>query len=387
MAEMESVINGVSTIYSADVNLAFSVVKIILRTSSDDPYSGTNENTLLHEVEHEWNAHQCSVARDVVQLFSAANTQSTEYGLGYPSQVCTLDRAYSMIEPLKLLNPTLANKISLSAHELGHNWGASHCDNGNCASTCGIMHGIPLDLTLPLHFDDCSKRDIWCMIDAVMTSGGCLNVATPYPDIAIDSLCQDALSPCLNDSGPILPLPTIYLKGFGVTGATSVTYGGSITVPEAALTFSYPQEWVSFTAPLPPALGVNTVTISNSCDTSVAASINYVEPSAPILMTSSPSGSVGQTYTWTFAGKVGHAYFLLAAVHPASTQQINGWTVITGSSTLASGQLDTIGYGTYSFAVPSSLTNVTLDTQLVSYSSGQGVTGSSNIVVSFFYPF
>jgi hypothetical protein len=330
---------------------------------------------------HEWNAHQCDKNRDVVQLFTDEAGTAGQTGLANLGAACTLDLAYSIIKP-ESYEGDLAKQTALSAHELGHNWGAIHCAQTACTGNCGIMASA-LNGSLT-SFDQCSKHAINPMITAVLSHGGCLDTATPYPALEIEALCQDAPSPCANNPTALVPAHKIYLKGFGVTGATSVTIGGSVTVPEAALSISYGDNNLSFDAPLPPTLGVNSVQMANSCGTSHAATIEYFEPSAPILDAPTQT-SKGASFTWAFAGKVNHNSFLLIAADPASTHLENGWPVMSGATILTSGQLSSIGYGSYSITIPEGYANTYFDSQVVTYTSGQGVSGSSNIVVTFVF--
>src|SRR4030095_15756538 len=143
-----------------------------------------------------------------------------------------------------------ALRAALSAHELGHMWGAVHCNESPCVGSCrGIMDpSFSGSLT---SFDSCS-------IDTITTTMGavnCLDATTTFPAMAIESVCIDAPGSCANDPMTIIPEHNIYLKGFAVTGATSVTISGWQTISGGPLHLSYNPEYLYFAVSLPPALG------------------------------------------------------------------------------------------------------------------------------------
>jgi hypothetical protein len=122
---IESVINTVNLQYERDVDITHAITTIIVRSSSNDPYSRKRAEQLLNQFRSEWNSNQSGVARDVAQLFTGKTISGGTIGIAWVSQVCNLSYAYSMVE--SDFNGNFASSTDLSAHELGHNWGAGHC--------------------------------------------------------------------------------------------------------------------------------------------------------------------------------------------------------------------------------------------------------------------
>jgi len=121
---INSVINGVNTQYESQVGLTHTVNTIIVRTTSSDPYSGSIDNR-LDQVRSHWESSQGGINRDAVQLFTAAGGGGGTIGIAWLSAVCT-SYGYSAVE--SDCCGSFGCTTDLSAHELGHNWGAGHCD-------------------------------------------------------------------------------------------------------------------------------------------------------------------------------------------------------------------------------------------------------------------
>lgn len=127
-ARIESVIAGINLQYSSEVGITHEITTILIRTSSNDPYTKTKADQLLNEFRNEWNSNQAGVQRDLAHLFTGKNLSGTTIGIAYISQVCNLSLAYGLVESDFASN--FACVTDLSAHEIGHNWGADHC---NCS--------------------------------------------------------------------------------------------------------------------------------------------------------------------------------------------------------------------------------------------------------------
>jgi hypothetical protein len=134
-AQIESIINTINIQYERDLGLTHALTRIVLRTSEPDPYSQTNANFLLDEFKLEWDTVQRNVPRDVAHLFTGKNLDTTVVGVawrggssGSGDTVCG-PYGYSLVESNCVFGcSSFAAKTDLTAHELGHNWGADHCD-------------------------------------------------------------------------------------------------------------------------------------------------------------------------------------------------------------------------------------------------------------------
>jgi len=124
--KINAIINTMNEQYERDVAIRHDITTIIVRETSNDPYSDTRKaNKLLDEMKDHWNAEQGAVQRDVAHLFTGRDIQSTTIGLAFLGVICDLQFAYSFVQELSGFG--FACETDLSAHELGHNWDADHC--------------------------------------------------------------------------------------------------------------------------------------------------------------------------------------------------------------------------------------------------------------------
>lgn len=123
-AQINSVLNTVNLQYSSEVGITHLVTAIIVRTTSNDPYNGNGANKLLTSFRAEWETNQTEIVRDVAQLFTGRNIGGNTIGIAWLSSVCT-SYQYSVVQ--SDFSGNFACVTDLSAHELGHSWGADHC--------------------------------------------------------------------------------------------------------------------------------------------------------------------------------------------------------------------------------------------------------------------
>ncbi len=138
IADIENVMNGVEVIYERDTEIEYLITTIIVRTTSNDPYSSTDPGTLLGQFQNHWNSQQQGVQRDVAHLMTGKNLNGGVIGVAYLGVICNIGSAYGLSESRYTSNYN--NRVALTAHEVGHNWNAPHCC-GSCSgcSSCRIM--------------------------------------------------------------------------------------------------------------------------------------------------------------------------------------------------------------------------------------------------------
>jgi hypothetical protein len=139
--DVEQVMNQTDFIYSRDVNITYEITTIVIRTDSNDPYSSTSIDGRLNEYLSNWNSGaETSIESDIGQLFSGVNFSGGVIGLAPLSAVCSSQYGYSIVESRYTSN--LPYRVSLTAHEMGHNWGSQHCDGSSgCAIMCSSNGG------------------------------------------------------------------------------------------------------------------------------------------------------------------------------------------------------------------------------------------------------
>jgi hypothetical protein len=140
IADVENIIDGVNIIYERDVTVTHTVTAIIVRTSSGaDPYTTTNPSTLLSQFRSYWINNHGGIQRDLAELFTGRNLDGSVIGIAWLNGVCTT-YGYSVVQSRYTSNYN--NRVTLSAHELGHQWSAGHCDgDGDCHIMCSYLGG------------------------------------------------------------------------------------------------------------------------------------------------------------------------------------------------------------------------------------------------------
>lgn len=142
IADIEAVINGMSDLFELDLQTAFQIGEIIVRTAEPDPYTTTNPYALLTQVQGEWRTNQQGVERDLVHYFTGKDLDGTAVGIGFSDfGVCNSYYGYSIVQ--SRFSTTMANRFSLSAHEISHNCEGGHCDYMDfiCRIMCPSMAG------------------------------------------------------------------------------------------------------------------------------------------------------------------------------------------------------------------------------------------------------
>ncbi len=137
--DVELIVSNVNTVYDRDVNITFELGTVIVRSAVADPYAATTIDGRLTEFGTKWaSAPESGIFRDISHMFSGYSFSGGTIGLAYLGVVCNgINNAqYGVVE--SRYTTTLAYRISLSAHELGHNWDATHCDAQGSAA-CHIM--------------------------------------------------------------------------------------------------------------------------------------------------------------------------------------------------------------------------------------------------------
>jgi hypothetical protein len=134
--QIQSVIGAMNLQYETEVGMSHEITTILIRTSPNQPYTSNDAFTLFEQFKAEWNANQTWVARDVAQLFSGPIPGGIA-GIGAIGSVCRPSEAYSFVQG-GLIYGQFQCSTDLSAHELGHNWNATHCPCPDSTMNAGI---------------------------------------------------------------------------------------------------------------------------------------------------------------------------------------------------------------------------------------------------------
>ncbi|MEK6674300.1 MAG: M12 family metallo-peptidase, partial [Planctomycetota bacterium] len=141
VADIEDVMNEVALIYENQLSLTFEITTILVRTVEPDPYTSTNNQTLLSQFVTEWNLNRTMIHRDIAHLMTGKDIIGNIVGSSHSGTICDVcgnARGYGFSQ--SLFTFSLPMRACLTAHELGHNFGAAHCDSdSDCYIMCSVL--------------------------------------------------------------------------------------------------------------------------------------------------------------------------------------------------------------------------------------------------------
>ena len=143
MLDAERIINGVNVIYQRDVAISHELGTVLVRTTAEaDPYTADQGRGLLGQFAEEWDRNHADVERDIAHLMTGRDLVGATLGVAFIGVVCNPFSAYGFSQ--STFSETLVRRVALTAHELGHNWGADHC---NCNIMCSGLGGCAGNIT------------------------------------------------------------------------------------------------------------------------------------------------------------------------------------------------------------------------------------------------
>ncbi len=247
VADIEYVLNGVEAIYDRDTDIVYTITTVIVRDSEPDPYTSTDAGTLLDQFRSEWNSNQTGVHRDVAHLMTGKSLDGSVIGVAWLSVICNSTWGYGLSESRFTSNYNY--RVGLTAHEVGHNWSAPHCDgDSDCYIMCSGIGGCSGDVT---RFGSRSVNSITSFRDtrACLSEDGPVITGQPTPsqtvcegDLVSLSVSTDAVLPeyqwrigttnLVDDGIHIFGATTSTLSILGVTAADEASnYNCVITDP------------------------------------------------------------------------------------------------------------------------------------------------------------
>ncbi len=140
VADIEAVLNGVSTVYELDIQATFTITEIIVRTAEEDPYNTTDPQSLLDQFGDYWVLNHADIHRDVAHLFTGKDLAGSAIGIAWRGYLCN-NLAFGLSQ--SRYTTEFARRVALTAHEIGHNFDAGHCDYGDwwCRIMCSSLGG------------------------------------------------------------------------------------------------------------------------------------------------------------------------------------------------------------------------------------------------------
>jgi len=148
VADIESIVNAANVIYERDLAITHVIPRIVVHTAEPDFLESTAPGTLLGEFRSRWNGHHSPgtsdpILRDVAHLMTGKDLDGSVIGVAFLGRVCA-DLAdgsgYGLSQ--SRFSTNFVRRTALTAHELGHNWGAPHCNgDADCAIMCSGLGG------------------------------------------------------------------------------------------------------------------------------------------------------------------------------------------------------------------------------------------------------
>ena len=181
--EIISILNQVEGVYETELKLKLEIVFQHAQDRRNDPYSGTDGSDLLDQFAEHWNANFFSEDYDLAHLWTGRDTLRGKEGndiggiarnFADRGSVCYRRSSSYGLSKLTSYSPY---KFIISAHEIGHNFGANHPDEeeppiASCDGT--IMQGKDTSGDR-LAFCQFSRNEIR---DHVSTYNSCLEAET-----------------------------------------------------------------------------------------------------------------------------------------------------------------------------------------------------------------
>lgn len=132
--EILSIMNQVEGIYNTQFGLRFNIVFQNVWAGSGDPYTSTAASAALDEFTNFWTANRGSVLRDLAHMWTGKDFDGNTIGIAWrPGFDCPFGQSgYGISQRLA----PAPEKFILSAHEIGHNFNATHVSTQpGCANT------------------------------------------------------------------------------------------------------------------------------------------------------------------------------------------------------------------------------------------------------------
>jgi hypothetical protein len=356
--QVQAVMNVVDGIYRRDVGIGYKITKILIRTSRF--YSATSDiRVRLGQFRSQWNTNHGSIKRDMAHNFTGVGGFSGIVGVAYVGVVCSLGNAYGSS---KAFHSSITTNAGLVCHEMGHNWGAGHCDSkgSDCKIMCSRLGGCGRSLR---GFGKTSQG----VIIGFRNSRNCLEDSAP-PTLS-------SLSP---KSIPVLGGVPVTLNGTGLSGITELTVGSKVVSYQIIS-----DNQLRFDPPTPTALGPVLVKVKNSKGFSNALSLTYVVTHPPKLKAS----TIGYPKFVPIDYRVGAApkgIFVLLISPSKATIPFLGGNLLQNFIILTAGGLDNLGLAKHSVPYTVSLKKVNLYSQAVIFSGFQ-FGGLTNITTTLAY--
>ena len=347
--DIEAVMNAVGAIYQGDVGISYFITTILVRTAEPDPYTTTSPGSLLNQFSGTWNSQQGAIPRDTAHLFTGKELDGSVIGIAQLNVICNKSSAYGLSQ--SKWTTSMLYRAGLTAHEIGHNWSAQHCDGqGDCSIMCSGIGGCAGDVN---NFGQSEKNQIL----AKKNSSNCLGDPGPILPPTVSSLTPNSVK--------VFQPPAVTITGTNLSTTTKVTVGGiDVTAANGLSLVSSTQ--VSFTPPTPASLGNKSVTLTTLGGSTSAGTLSYTATNPPELV-NEILGFSGEPYTWSWGGTPGKGFWLIVSVTGGSVT-VQGQELLTNYIIVTPGTLNASGIASLTANMPAAAVGLQFLSQVFTFS-------------------
>ena len=157
VSDLEKIVAEVQMLYVDTASIIYEITGVIVRDDPADPYTSSDAGTLLEQFRDAGgDAPLFGIERDIAHLFTDKDLNGGTIGVAYLDAICHPSFGYGLSESRFTNN--LVSRTALTAHELGHNWSAPHCDGDpDCAIMCAGLGACPAGIE---SFGNAATNDI-----------------------------------------------------------------------------------------------------------------------------------------------------------------------------------------------------------------------------------
>ena len=163
--EIRGILNQVEGVYQSELLLRLRISFQHAWDTEDDPYMATDTNGLLDEFIEHWNANFAAEEDyDLAHIWT--DRERTDLGVGGLAEIATVCNARSRSYGMSTRQTEIPKKYVTPAHEIGHNFSASHPNEQNppiegCTNTIMAQYSLFMqDHDKSLTFCDFSRQEI-----------------------------------------------------------------------------------------------------------------------------------------------------------------------------------------------------------------------------------
>ncbi len=170
--EILQILNQVSGIYETELGISFQVVYQHAWATASDPYSSTSASDILNEFTDYWVRNPPGMGYDLAHMWTGKNMDGSTVGIAWLGVVCSAPRhSYGVSQRLT----SVPAKYIVTAHEIGHNFGATHPDQANPSQTTCANTIMNSSIGTGVSFCEYSRNQIGEHVannSACLTAGG-----------------------------------------------------------------------------------------------------------------------------------------------------------------------------------------------------------------------